>query len=88
MKYQVNFFSSAVKEFQKLPKDIQEKVLHVIDMLRIDPYSEVLKIRKLKGGEDLFRIRIGNYRLIYKIESSSSLLVVRIRHRKDVYKDL
>ena len=88
MKYQVHFFNSAVKEFQKLPKDIQEKVLHVIDMLRIDPYSEVLKIRKLKGGEDLFRIRIGNYRLIYKIESSSSLLVVRIRHRKDVYKDL
>ena len=88
MKYQVNFFSSAVKEFHKLPKDIQEKALHVVDMLRIDPYSEVLKIRKLKGGEDLFRIRIGNYRLIYKIESSSSLLVVRIRHRKDVYKDL
>ncbi|MBI3018757.1 MAG: type II toxin-antitoxin system RelE/ParE family toxin [Deltaproteobacteria bacterium] len=88
MKYQVHFFSSAVKEFQKLPKDVQEKVLHVMDMLRIDPYSEVLKIRKLKGGEDLFRIRIGNYRLIYKIESSLSLLVVRIRHRKDVYENL
>ena len=57
-------------------------------MLRIDPYSEVLKIRKLKGGEDLFRIRIGNYRLIYKVESPFSLLMVRIRHRKDVYDDL
>ena len=88
MKYLVNFFSSAAKEFQKLPKDIQKKVLHVVDMLRIDPYSEILKIRKLKGGHDLFRIRIGNYRLLYKVESPSSLLIVKIRHRKDVYDEL
>ncbi len=82
MKYQVHFFSSAAKEFQKLPNDAQKKVLHVLDMLRIDPYSEILKIRKLKGGHDLFRIRLGNYRLVYKIESDSSLIIVRIRHRK------
>lgn len=43
---------------------------------------------KLKGDDKLFRIRIGDYRIVYEIDDSAKLVrVIRVRHRKDVYRD-
>ncbi|HBQ20931.1 MAG: hypothetical protein A2Z91_08760 [Deltaproteobacteria bacterium GWA2_38_16] len=88
MTYRIEFVSSAEKEFKRLPRDIQERLLKVFKILEIDPYSEILKIRKIQGRDDLFRIRIGAYRLIYSMELSSKIVIIRIRHRKDVYHHL
>ena len=88
MTYRIEFVSSAEKEFKRLPRDIQERLLKVFKILEIDPYSEILKIRKIQGRDELFRIRKGAYRLIYSMELSSKIVIIRIRHRKDVYHHL
>ena len=87
MKYKIELFKSAAREFSSLPKDVQARAVKIFNILQIDPFSEILKIRKLKGHRDLFRIRVGDYRIIYKIEEPS-ILIVRIRHRKNVYENL
>ena len=44
-------------------------------------------VKKLTGAEDLYRIRVGNYRVVYQIQDNCLIvLVVRIGHRKDVYR--
>ncbi len=88
MSYRIEFVRSAAKEFRKLPKDIQKRVLKTLQMLEIDPYSEVLKIRKLRTRSDLFRVRIGDYRMVYSVENERTIVIFRVRHRKDVYDHL
>ena len=84
--YTILFRKSARKEFQKLPKKIQSKVTEALMFLSLNPYTELLQIKKLKGPEDLYRIRIGNYRVIYTIENKKlTVIVVKIGHRKEVY---
>jgi len=86
--YRIEFAKSACKEFQKLPNTIQKRIIKTLDILKTDPFNEILKIRKLRGRENLFRIRVGDYRIIYSVESSEMLFIFRIRHRKDVYENI
>lgn len=86
--YTVKFAKSAKKEFSKLPARIQDRVIEALEVLAINPHSELLKIKKLKGRNELCRIRIGDYRLVYAIEKSELIvLVVKIGHRREVYRD-
>lgn len=83
MPYQVELSRKADKELQKLPIDIQERVTENLLALAEDPRPHGYKQLK---GEDLFRIRVGNYRVVYDIyDDVLIVLVVRVRHRKDVY---
>lgn len=85
--YKVELTRSARKEFDQLPKKIQGKVLEVLDVLGRNPYSELLQIKKLKGAEGLYRVRIGDYRIVYSVESQQlTVLVIKIGNRKDVYR--
>lgn len=85
--YQVEFKKSARKEFDKLPSQIQQKVIEALNFLSQNPYSELLQIKKLKGIESLYRIRIGDYRILYEIENKRLLvIVIKIGHRSDVYR--
>ena len=88
MSYKIEFVNSAAKQFRKLSIDIRNRVLTTIRILRIDPFSEILNIRKIRGRRDLYRLRIGDYRLIYSIEDQTAILIIRIRHRKDAYRGL
>ena len=87
--YQVELTKSASKEFKKLPKKIQSKVLEAFEFLSKNPYSEILKIKKMKGPESLFRIRIGDYRIVYEVNNGKLIvIIIKIGNRKDVYKNL
>lgn len=85
-KYSVELTKSAVKEFKKLQKPIKEKVVEAFQFLSQNPYSELLRVKKLKGADSLYRIHIGDYRVVYEVNNNKlKILVIKIGHRKDVY---
>jgi len=82
--YKVEFAKSVRKDFKKIPLLAAGRILNAIFELAKDPRS--YSSRKLKG-EKLYRIRIGNYRVIYEIQDERLLVsVIKLGHRKDVYK--
>ena len=83
--YSLSFKSSAARELRKLSLEVQQRIANVIEKL-IDhpPFSGVVK---LKGDDNLYRFRVGEYRVIYEIDDSDKKIVItRIRHRRDVYR--
>jgi mRNA interferase RelE/StbE len=84
MSYSIQFKNSALKELRKLPKAFSEQVAKDINDLANNPRPHGHK--KLEGNESLYRIRSGNYRVVYQIQDKVlMILVVRIGDRKDVY---
>jgi mRNA interferase RelE/StbE len=78
---------SVEKDLRSLPKSIIARVMKQIEELGIDPHLR--KAVKLEGGEDLYRIRVGDYRIIYGIDHAAKLVTVHyVRHRRDVYRKL
>ena len=84
--YTVVFKKSAAKELQGLPSKIQQKILDAVQLLSLNPYTELLQIKKMKGVESLYRVRIQDYRVIYLIENQIiKVTIIKIGHRKEVY---
>ncbi len=84
--YEVVFKKSAVKELQSLPQKVQQKILDAVRLLSLNPYTELLQIKKLKGADSLYRIRVQDYRVIYFLENEViKITVIKIGHRKDIY---
>jgi len=83
--YRIIFKKKAAKELRALPLSTLKKVSTSIDNLEKDPRPQGSK--KLKGGnENTWRIRIGDYRVIYLVEDVVRIVEIRkIGHRKDVY---
>ena len=83
--YKIEIKPSAEKELEKLPRQIIPKVVATIKALAENPYP--YGVKKLAGFEHTYRIRIGDYRILYDIfEKKLVIEVIRIRHRKDAYK--
>ena len=83
--YEVLFARSARKELEDIEVRFAVQILKKIEELSINPRPTGSK--KLKGEKDLWRLRVGNYRVIYSISDSDKLIDVSvIRHRKDVYR--
>jgi mRNA interferase RelE/StbE len=82
--YRVALKSSAEKEFFRLPEHISFRILPKIKALATDPRPHGCK--KLRGGRDEWRIRIGDYRVIYIIDDvAGKVEVTRIAHRREAY---
>ena len=83
--YRILIEKSFVKDFGALPRDAQRGVNRKLDALAADPRGPDSK--KLEGAEDLYRVRVGDYRIIYAIRNHELLvLVLRVRHRREVYR--
>jgi mRNA interferase RelE/StbE len=83
--YRIETRKSAVKELQRLPASLQQKVEGKINELIQNPFPS--GARKLAGGKGIYRIRIGDHRIVYKVEVENRLITVeRIRHRREVYR--
>jgi mRNA interferase RelE/StbE len=84
--YKIYFRKSAAKELGKIPNPEVQKVIQRIESLAIDPRP--IGCEKLTGKE-FYRIRKGNYRIIYSIQDDElTIWVVKIGHRKDIYNRL
>lgn len=87
--YRIEFKVSAEKELRALPKIVQMKILDAMSLLSANPFSALLPIKKMQGhsADNRFRLRIGNYRVVYEvIKDKVVIYIVRIGHRKDVYR--
>ena len=84
MAYTVNLKRSAEKELEKLPTKIHDKIINILLSLKENPFPHNSK--KLRGREG-YRIRVGDYRILYLIdESARTVEVVSVAHRKEVYR--
>jgi len=85
MKYRIEFTKAADRQFSKLPEREQKRLALRIDELADEPRPA--GCRKLEGADDLYRIRSGDYRVVYQVaDRVITVTVVRVGHRRDIYK--
>lgn len=84
MTYSLKIKSSAAKDIHRLPADDRRRVVAAIDGLREQPHQGSQLKGQLTG---LRRIRVGRYRIIYEVQDGALVvLVLRVGHRKDIYR--
>ncbi|MGD0694551.1 MAG: type II toxin-antitoxin system RelE/ParE family toxin [Terriglobia bacterium] len=85
MPYTIKFTARALRDLTALDRIAQVRVRQQIDRLAENPFPPGAK--KLHAEEPFFRIRAGDYRIIYSVEGRELLvIIVKIGHRKDVYR--
>lgn len=85
MRYTVIIKESAQKQIAKLPKEYQNKVKKVI--LGLEDEARPHGYKKLTGSVNIYRIRVGIYRIVYEIVNDQLLIYIfDVDHRKDVYR--
>jgi mRNA interferase RelE/StbE len=84
-KYRIEISATAEKQFRTLPRNDQLRIAGKIQSLAADPLPR--GCRKLRGYEDVFRIRVGVLRILYSVESNLLLVIIlKVGRRKDVYR--
>ena len=85
--YQVLYEKNVLKDLDKIPNQDVERILFIFKTLSSDPHPRGSK--KLSGKLNLYRMRQGNYRIVYAVaHKEKELRIVLVRHRKEVYRDL
>ena len=85
MSYQIEFTRGAIKQLKKKPTNIRERIDLKIQELALEPRPDGVK--KLESELSLYRIRLGDYRVVYQIQDNILLInVVKIKHRSDAYR--
>ena len=78
---------SVEKDFRHLPHPLIQKILHRIEGLKTEPFP--YQAIKLSGAEHLYRIRVGDYRIVYEVDTAArQVTIYYVRHRREVYRGL
>jgi len=84
-KYEIEVSSTAERQLKKFKREGQIRILRSISFLAGDPRPA--GCRKLSGYDTMYRIRVGNYRVIYEIDGKRIVVVIlKIGHRGSVYR--
>ena len=81
MKYDIEFKPKAIKDLRCLPKQIQVKILEKVQLMEIDLAGDV---KKLTNFTPEYRLRVGNYRILFEIENEN-IIIYRIKPRDKAY---
>ena len=85
--YTVEVTPAAGRQIRKLDRNTQKRILARIEKLEEDPRPR--DAAKLQSPEELYRIRVGDYRIIYQVEDDRLIvLIVRVGNRREVYRSL
>ena len=85
--YQVRLSRRALKDADRLPGEVWQRALNALRVLREDPRPR--GCIKIQGEVNLYRIRVGDYRALYDIDDTAQMvMVLRIQHRREAYRDL
>ena len=83
--YKIEISATAERQIRKLEREDQKRVVRAIQTLASDPRPR--GARKLNGYDDLFRIRVGVYRVIYSVDDERIVaIILKVGHRGDVYR--
>jgi len=85
--YNLIWKNSAKKEIRKLEKKERLKILAAVEDLCLNP-RQTQGVKKLVGSDHSFRLRVGNYRVIYELlDNILSIEIIKVKHRKDIYRE-
>ena len=83
--YKILLANSAQKDLDKLRGTLLQRIREAISNLRVNPRPH--GCTKLRGGENVVRLRISDYRVLYDIDDGNQMVtVLRVKHRRDVYR--
>jgi mRNA interferase RelE/StbE len=84
MRYRIDFAPAAVRQLRKLDPPARRRIQAAVELLAEEPRPAGAK--KLVGGESEWRVRTGDYRIIYEIHDQMLVvLVVAVGHRREIY---
>ena len=84
-RYRVKLTRTATRQLEKLAPAIQHRLVTAMTRLGGDPRPA--GVSRVKGSDDVLRIRVGDYRILYSVvEAQVLVLVIRIGHRSEVYR--
>ena len=82
--YKIIFSDKAKREFNKLDKQIQNRILKVLERIKIRPEVHLIKLINDPG----YKLRVGDYRLIVDLDKNQlQISVIKVGHRKNIYKN-
>ncbi|MEI6332553.1 MAG: type II toxin-antitoxin system RelE/ParE family toxin [Pseudanabaena sp. ELA645] len=81
MKYDIEFKPKAIKDLRSLPKQIQSKILEKVQLMENDLAGDV---KKLTNFTPEYRLRVGNYRVLFEIENEN-IVIYRVKPRDKAY---
>ena len=85
--YNISFKPSVEKDLRPLPKSVVARVIEQIEKLKADPLPR--QAIKLSGAERLYRIRVGDYRIVYEVDTTNNRIIIHyVGHRRDIYRRL
>jgi mRNA interferase RelE/StbE len=85
MQYRIELKNSVLKDIRRIPQGMLLRIREAIESLAENPLPT--KSKKIQGYDDYYRIRIGQYRVVYHIGKKIRIItIIKIGHRKDVYK--
>ena len=85
MAFRIEWKKSTRKDLRKLPASVANRIVGAVENLAENPFPP--GVEKLSGSEHAYRIRRGDYRIVYEVVAESKLVEIqRVRHRKDVYR--
>lgn len=87
MGYSIEYAPAALRQLKKLPSQYIKGIIKGIESLSNNPKSA--KVKKLTGTVNEYRLRVGNHRIIYVIDDSrSAIIITKVAHRRDIYRNL
>jgi mRNA interferase RelE/StbE len=83
--YRIEVSATAERQLKKIRREDKVRILRAVSALASEPRPDGCK--KMSGYDDIYRIRIGNYRVIYEIDGKRIIIVIlKIGHRREVYR--
>ena len=88
--YKVELHREAAKEVEELPSEIKKRIVEVLIFLQENPYPyRKYDLKKIKGFSNVYRIRVGKYRITYYAsDKSKRIFVLEVKHRSEAYSSI
>jgi mRNA interferase RelE/StbE len=87
VKYAFRWRERAVRQLRAIPQPAALTILRALALLGDDPRRPDANVRKLSGYDDRYRLRVGDYRVIYDVmDAQLVILVVGVGHRREIYR--